>query len=101
MAKRSDILFEVDTTLDGGGNYAGPWVDASEIHSVILTFTEGLGGASGYPKLRLSSDTTNIIRSIENVSPNTEYLIPSRYFDFQISAGTANATLRLSIKALS
>ena len=100
MAQRSDILFEIDTTLDGSGNYTGPWIESSGIHTVILTFTEGLGGGSGYPKFHLSADATNVIRSIESVGPGGEYKIPTRYFRFQESAGNANATFRLSIKAL-
>lgn len=100
MAQRPDILFEVDTTLDGSGNYIGPWIEAAEVHTVVAILSEGLGGASGYPKLHLSSDSTNVIRSIENFGSLTEYKIPARYFRFQTSAGNANAVLRLSIKAL-
>ena len=100
MAQRSDILLEVDTTLDGSGNYTGPWIEAAEIHTVVAVWTDGIGGSSGYPKFNLSADSSNVIRSLESISPFTEYKIPARYFRFQVSGGTANAVLRLSIKAV-
>jgi hypothetical protein len=100
MAQRSDLLFEVDTTLDGSGNYTSPWIESAEVHSVVAVWTDGVGGSSGYPKFNLSADATNVIRSVESLGVFGEYKIPARYFRFQISGGTANATLRVSIKAL-
>jgi len=101
MAERTDILLEADTTLDGGGNYTSPWIDVSEISSVAMVWTSGVGAGSGYPRLQLSADATNVIGSIDSISSLSAYGVPSRYIRFQESGGTASATFRLSIKAIS
>lgn len=97
MADRTgELLLEVDTTLDGNGDYVGPWIDASGVLKgrVIYNSTEGAG-------VEQSNDATNVFGGV-GVASGTEFPVTARYIRFVLDApsGQANAPFRLAIKAI-
>lgn len=107
MAPRADLLGEVDTTLDGSGNYTGPWIDTGGILKVRIAWQSNMAPTAGVVKVEESSDQANVIRvqftgsgGDSGEGQRVDVDLGARYFRFKISGGTANATLRLSLRSI-
>lgn len=92
MAQRSDLVLEGPITLDGSGNYTGPWIDSAEIRSVGVIHS-GTPGS----QIEFSSDASAVI-NIDTWTNFTEKPVHSR---FSVAGGTANATVKVSVRAMS
>lgn len=97
VTPREDLLIEVDTTLDGSGNYASDWLDSAEIHSVRLVF--GFASGSGSVYVSPSNDTTYSFPTLA-VSSGSEVAIASRYFQV-VATGTASTAFHLAVRKAS
>lgn len=99
MANRSDLLLEVDTTLDANGDYIGDWIDTGGVGSIRVVFSLPSGY---YPVIQHSADASNVISSDVINPSNTIIGLAARYFRFaaDLSAGNAGLTVRASIRAV-
>jgi hypothetical protein len=96
MARRGDLLVEVNTTLDGSGNYTGDWIDSSGIERIRVLSTT----ASVFPQIQQTADQVYIFQDTL-ASGSEEYAITGRYFRLAMVSGTANATYRAIVRAVS
>jgi|SRR5882757_150189 len=95
MTARRDLLLEVDTTLDGSGNYNSPWIDSAGTDRIVAVWTDGISGV----KINFSLDTEEFLYTID-AARLTEYVVPARYFNLRVIAGGNNAAFRASVRAL-
>jgi hypothetical protein len=93
MAQRSDLLAEVDTTFDGGGNYTGDWFDSGQIYTIRVIRS---GGSS--TTFEESIDQTHIVNS-GTVTPGANQAVTARYFRITAS-GTPAAAYRAVIRVV-
>ncbi|HEY2086258.1 MAG TPA: hypothetical protein VGH54_09565 [Mycobacterium sp.] len=103
MSQRVDLLSEVDTTLDGSGGYIGPWIDSAGVDKIRVTFR---CASAGVLYVDHSSDQTNVLyEGLEAVLGSSigglsEQPLGARYFRVRADGDTANASLRLAVRAL-
>jgi hypothetical protein len=95
MAQRADLLAEIDTTLDGSGDYTGDWIDSSEIYSVRVLYS----GVGTQALIQESANQTNVLSTSLPVGFG-EVPITARYFRFAVDGGSANATLRATVRTV-
>lgn len=95
MANRSDLLSEVDTTIDANGDYIGPWIDSGQVQTVRVIYTD-LGIA---PAIEESADQANVIRGI-GLTNGANVNITARYFRLKVdgSSGYAGQAFRAVIR---
>lgn len=94
MAVRRDLVLEVDTTLDGSGNYASDWLDSSAIYDVrVLHWFSG----SPSPTVQIdeSSDQTHILTS---TVLGADASLTARYFRLSANGGGVGATFRAAVR---
>lgn len=99
MAPRSDLPIEIDTTLNGSGAFVSSWADSAGFISVLPVWTDP-GGGGLTVSFDYSLDASTVLRSV-TVNHLVEVTIPARYFRLVVSGGSANATFRASIRAVS
>lgn len=93
MAKRADLLAEVDTTLDGSGDYTGEWLDSAGVDTIrVLHLIAGTQAI-----IQESSDQSSVL-STPVPSGYGEVPLTARYFRLAVDGGTANATFRATIR---
>lgn len=98
MATRFDLVAELDTTLDGSGDYTGPWIDSSNIYKIrIVNVGSGM-------RIEESNNQTDIVQvntvgiPDEGLPYNAEeVLITSRYFRIR-GYGDPNAPIHASVR---
>jgi type 1 fimbria pilin len=100
MAQRADLLAELDITLDGSGDYTGPWLDSA---GVLLLRVVNTG--SGV-RIEESNDQTNLVQinTIEIAGEGLPYgqeeiPITARYFRVR-GYGEANAALHAAVRVV-
>lgn len=97
MADRTgNLLAEVNTTLDGNGDYTGTWLDVDGVLKVRVLYNSA--DAAG---LQQSNDKTNVI-STATVASNGDVALTARYCRFVLDApiGQANAAFYLAMRAV-
>jgi type 1 fimbria pilin len=102
-APRADLLLEVDTTLDGSGEYIGDWIDTGGVLTALVTFQSN--SSTGIFEVQQSMDQSFVF--FDGNGPNLggggssqEYPLRARYFRIKASGGTASATLRACVRAI-
>lgn len=100
MAQRTDLVAEIDTTLDGSGDYTGPWIDSAGIFRLRVANT-----GSGV-RIEESNDQTNTVQvnTVEVSSEGLPYAqeeisITARYFRVR-GYGDPNAALHASVRVV-
>lgn len=95
MAKRADLLAEIDTTLDGSGDYTGEWLDSAGVNLARVLYA----AAGTQALVQESSDQTNVL-STPVPTGYGEVPLTARYFRLAVDGGTANAAFRAMIRAV-
>lgn len=95
MARRGDLLVEVNSTLDGSGDYTGDWIDSSGIFTIrVLATTAGVN-----PGIQQTADQVYIFSDTLGAGYQ-EYPITARYFRLYMDGGTPNAAFRAIVRAV-
>lgn len=107
MAQRADLLSEVDTALDGSGNYTGPWIDTGGVEQVRVTWQANMSPSAGVVTVEESSDQSAIVcvpfvgsGGDSGEGQRTDVPLGARYFRFKIAGATASTPLRLAIRRI-
>jgi hypothetical protein len=98
MAQRTDLVAEIDTTLDGTGDYTGPWIDSAGIFLIrIVNVGSGI-------RIEESNDQTNTVQinTVEIAGEGLPYAqeeiaITARYFRV-MGYGDPNAPLHAAVR---
>lgn len=86
MSVRSDLIVEVDTTLDGGGLYVGDWIDSGGIQR-LRGVVQG-----GSLSIDESSDQSVVLRTVA-LADGDEMSVTARYFRM-VGTGSPSAAFR-------
>lgn len=99
MAQRTDLVAEIETTLDGSGDYTGPWIDSAGIFKVrVVNVGSGI-------RIEQSNDQTNAVQistvdvGVEGPYRHEEIAITARYFRVR-GYGDANAPLHAAVRVV-
>jgi len=100
MSQRADLIAEIDTTLDGSGDYTGSWLDSAGIFKVRVVNT-----GSGV-KIEESNNQSDIVQ-VNTVAIASEGLpyaqeeiaLTARYFRVR-GYGDASAALHAAVRAI-
>lgn len=102
LAPRADLPVELDTTLDGSGNYIGEWIDTAGMLKVRATWQSPT--SSGTFQIEQSMDQSFIFfegpGSTTLDGTSQEYPLFARYFRVKAINGTPNGTLRVCVRAI-
>lgn len=93
MARRTDLLVEVDTTLDGTGRYVGDWVDTAGVLTIRVFTTQGSSLL-----IEQSADQVQILA--DTLGVDLEFDLTMRYFRIAVDGGTPNAAFRGTVRAI-
>jgi hypothetical protein len=99
LPSRSDLLAEVDTTLDATGAYSGTWFDSTGTLSArfLYFFTNN---PAPQVLIEESSDMTNFLAS-DQLLNGASFQVTARYFRITASGGAPGATFRFAIRRVS
>lgn len=96
MAQRVDLLIEVDTTLDGSGDYTSPWVETAYVDTVRV----GAVGGENFRYVEQSIDGTNVFFQTGIGGGLTEVPLVARYVRLAVDGGTPSAVFRASVRVV-
>lgn len=100
MAQRTDLIAEIDTTLDGSGDYTGSWLDSGGIFLIRVVNT-----GSGV-RIEESNNQTDVVQvNTSEVAAEglpwaqEEMSLTARYFRVR-GYGDANAALHVAVRVI-
>ena len=104
MARRLDILAEIDQTLSGSGpayEYASPWIDSSDVLELVISCT--VDGDDVELLVDESNDQTAVVLTTEvgPVPRPAVTMVACRYFRLRATSTTPSAAIRASVRMVS
>lgn len=100
MAQRNDLITELDTNLDGSGDYTGPWIDSASVYRVRVVNT---GSGLRIEESNNQADTVSLHTvgiSAEGLPYAAEEIpITARYFRVR-GYGDPNAPLHAVVRVV-
>jgi len=103
MSDRSDLLVEIEVTLNAGNSYSyySDWFDSGDIDKVAVIWSFSGGGGIG-PAIQQSTDKSSIIQTLSPSGQGAEFQIVSRYFRLalSVSSGYDGSVLKSAMRVV-
>ena len=105
MTTRRDLFLELETQLDGNGDYDSAWVETASVFNIDVVVTN-IGNGQVYVEEAYTADSSDdtylhILGAASGGKLKGSVNIASRYFRVKIDGGTASNTFRASVRAVS
>ena len=103
MPQRADLLSEVDTTLDGSGDYTGPWIDTAGVDKIRVVYRST---SAGVLYIDQSSDQSFVLYEGlqaplgSSVGGLSELILGARYFRVRADGDMAGVAFHCSVRAI-
>lgn len=104
MAARSDLLLEVNTTLDGSGAYTSDWFDSGDVEAVTVVW---YFGGSSIPGVGLDEGLDGTAALWEASFPQSAghygsgtLAVAARFFRLSVAGGQSGTAFAASLRAV-